>query len=71
MDKPVVRNLSEIDWFPLISLSKEYLDFLESEDYNEDNLSDYEHYIFESAVQLIFGRTVWDYIDNKMEEENE
>lgn len=39
-----------------------YLDFVESEDYHEDN--DYRQYIFEAAVEAYYGKDVWSFINS-------
>lgn len=38
---------------------KDYIDFLESEDYNEDELEDYRHGIFEVSLESIYGKDIW------------
>lgn len=42
---------------------KSYIEFLYSEDYNEDELDDYQNQIFETALQMVYGYEVWDYVN--------
>ncbi len=46
---------------PLQEICQEYIDELEKDGYiNED----YDHYIFESAMETIFGKDVWKFINS-------
>lgn len=47
----------------LVNLCEDYINFIDSEEYHEDN--DYDHYIFEKAMEFIYGSTIWDYINSK------
>lgn len=51
-------NLEELK-----TLLQDYIDFLDSEDYHEDN--DYEHYIYEETLKTFFGRKVFNFINSK------
>lgn len=42
---------------------KEYMEWLKSDDYNEDGLSKYEHYIFETAIKQELGEDIFDEIN--------
>lgn len=53
-----VQPLKVIDWTSLLSLAQEYIDFEYSPDYHEDN--DFSHYIFEQAIETIYGKDVFD-----------
>lgn len=46
----------------LRDLCQQYIDYLTSDEYHED--SDYDHYIFEKALEAVFGINVWDYVNN-------
>lgn len=50
--------------YKLISVCEEYLDFLESDDYYEDN--DYDHYIYEAALEALYGEDVWLWINSHL-----
>lgn len=60
-EKP--KQLDRPDFEALKKLCGDYMTFLDSEDYHEDN--DYDHYIYEAAMQAIYGEKVWDYIKFK------
>lgn len=61
MNKP--EPIEEPDLTSLRKICQEYIDFIGSEHYHEDN--DYDHYIFEQAMNTFFGDK-WDYINNKL-----
>ena len=64
MGKPV--KLENIDTKKLSEICQQYIDFIDNDaEYHDDN--DYEHYIFESAMETIFGKKVWDFINNRHE----
>ena len=44
----------------LQKICEDYLTFLESDDYHEDN--DFANYIYEIALQTVFGEGIWDRI---------
>ena len=45
---------------------QDYLDFLDSDDFNEDRLDDYEHCIFEAALETFHGKDIWDVVNSKL-----
>lgn len=61
MEKPVQKT--DVDLTKLRDICQSYLDYLDSDDYHEDN--DYKQYIFEEAMKAIFGNDVWKYINSK------
>ena len=44
-------------------LCQEYIDQLAEDDYVDDDL---EHYIFEAAMELAFGKGVWKWINARL-----
>ena len=48
------------DFTELVELCKQYMGFLDSDDYCEDN--DFSQYIFETALTALYGKGVFDYI---------
>lgn len=58
------KPIENPDTFALGALVTEYMDFIESEEYHEDN--DFRQYIFEEAVRTIYGKDVWKYINSKI-----
>ena len=64
MEKP--KQLEKVDLQRLRDICQEYIDFVDDDkEYHEDH--DYEAYIFEAAVTAIFGREVWEFINNRHE----
>lgn len=51
----------------LEKICQQYMDFLDSEEYHEDN--DYETYIYEAALEVMYGEKVWEFINKKMKGE--
>lgn len=41
----------------------EYMQFILSDEYHEDKLGNYEHAIFEAAMEAAHGPKVWDVIN--------
>jgi CRISPR/Cas system CSM-associated protein Csm2 small subunit len=61
MDKPVPRAV--IPFENIVKVVKEYVDFLDSDDYHDDKLHDFKHYIFEASMEAVYGEEVWNYIN--------
>lgn len=55
-----------IDTKELRDAISEYMKFLNSDEYCEDDIGDHEHVIMEKAVELIYGEGIWDYINSKI-----
>ncbi len=64
MEKPIQLKTEEVDLNELRKTCQAYIDFIDNdEDYHEDN--DFDHYIFEKALQAIFGSDVWEFVNNR------
>jgi len=64
MEKP--KPLEKIDPQELIEICQEYMDFIDDdEEYHEDN--DYSSYIFEKAMEAVYGKDVWTFINARQE----
>lgn len=62
MEKP--KQIGEVDLQKLREVCQQYIDFIDNdEEYHDDN--DYDHYIFEKALEAIFGKEVWKFINYK------
>lgn len=67
MEKP--KQLESVDITELRDICQEYLDFIDNdEEYHEDN--DNDHYIFEKAMETVFGKKVWDFINSRRSNTN-
>ena len=64
MKKPIRKKT--IDIMKLIVICQKYIDFVDSDDYCEDN--DYEYYIFQAALETIYGNDCWDFINSKLKD---
>jgi hypothetical protein len=64
MKKP--KQLEQINLDELIKICQEYIDFIDNdEEYYEDN--DFDQYIFEKAMETIFGENVFEYINKRQD----
>ena len=69
MKKPEQLKKEEIDFSPLMEICQKYIDYVDNdEEYQEDN--NYDNYIFEKAMESVFGEKVWDFIKVVREELN-
>lgn len=64
MEKPKQKAI--IDYKELEVLVSQYLDDIGTDEMTEDQQSDREHYIFEAAVNAIYGDAAWNYINSKI-----
>ena len=58
-EKPT--QLESFDLGPLMKIGEEYIEFLMSDDHGEG--SEWDHYIYETAVEMLYGKDVWDWIN--------
>lgn len=66
MEKPTQLNSEDINIDELKNLCQKYIDFLDDdEEYYEDNV--YDQYIFEKTLETIYGKDVWDFVNNRQE----
>jgi hypothetical protein len=66
MEKPKQLEDQEIDLKKLKEICQEYADFVDNnEEYHEDN--DYDQYVFEVAMETIFGEKFFDWHNKQLE----
>ena len=66
MEKPKQLSEKEIDLTELRNVCQGYIDFIDNDkEYYEDN--NYDHYIFEKAMTAIFGKDVFDWINQRQD----
>lgn len=64
MKKPLQIEEDKVDLTALKEICQSYIDFVDNdEEYHEDN--DYSHYIFETTMEALFGKGVWNFINNR------
>lgn len=64
MDKP--KQLQDVDLTQLRVDAQEYLDFIDNdEEYHEDGLDNYQQAVFERVMTTLYGREVWNWINNR------
>lgn len=64
MQKPEVKK--DINLEKVLEACKDYIDFLDSEEYHEDSLEDFENYIFEASLKAGYGDDVFDWVNSKI-----
>lgn len=63
MEKPKQLNPQEVDLYALRKICQRYVNFIDSDQCHEDN--DYKNYIFETAMETIYGDDVWKFVNGK------
>ena len=61
MERP--QQLENQDFSKVAKLCREYIEELDREDYVDDDL---ETYIFEAAIEAVFGKDVWIWINKRL-----
>lgn len=62
LEKP--KQLENVNIQKLREICQEFIDYLDNDrDYDEDH--DYDNFIFERAMEVIFGEAIWDYINER------
>jgi len=60
-DKP--NQIQQPDFEKLKKLVDDYIEFVTSNEYYEDN--DYKHYIYEEVMTTLYGEEIWKFINNR------
>lgn len=60
---PKPKAVENPDFSRTKKICQQYIDFVASKDYHEDN--DFKDYIFETALEDVFGADVWKFINSK------
>lgn len=63
------KPLEKPDFAALIEAVQAYVDFVESEEYHEDSASDERNYVFEAAVEAVYGPNIWPHINSETDRE--
>lgn len=59
-------QLKETDLSKLREVCQNYIDFIDNDvEYQEDN--DFRNYIFEQALEVIYGEDVWNFVNNRQD----
>ncbi len=62
MEQP--KQLETVDLQKLRKICQDYINFIDNDEkYSEDN--DYDHHIFEVAMETVFGKDVWNFVNNR------
>jgi len=60
-DKPVM--IEKPDYTNLKKICQDYIDSIANNEYVDD---DFDHYIYETAIETFFGKEVWQFINRRM-----
>ena len=64
MEKPIILKDVSINLQELKTICQQYIDFVDNDEkYHEDH--DYDNYVFEKAMEVIFGKDVWKFINER------
>ena len=59
-------QLKETDLSELREVCQNYIDFIDNDvEYREDN--DFSNYIFEQALEVIYGKDIWGFVNNRQD----
>jgi len=63
-DVPKMYPRRSFNYTKLEKVCQEYIDMIAS--HKHYDLNDMEHYIFEAALEMLFGESVWDWVNEKL-----
>lgn len=66
MENETPKMLNEIDLTHLKERCKEYIEIISNADHCDDELIDPEHYIFEEAMEALYGKDIWNFINKNI-----
>lgn len=61
IEKPT--PIEKPDFDRILASAEKHIEYLASDDYCDDN--EEEHYIYEDVMEAIYGKDVWDWINNR------
>ena len=65
MKRPLIKSKINIE--QLVQSCEEFLSFLDGDEYHEDKIVNYENDVFEKVMEAIYGKEVFNFINNKIE----
>jgi hypothetical protein len=63
--RPMIRIFSGA-WTRVIAACEALVLYVDSDDFNEDRLEDYENAVFEATINAVYGPAYWDYVNSKL-----
>ncbi len=48
-----------------VEAAEEFMEFMDSDNYHEDRVDDYENHVFESVITELYGPDVWEWVREK------
>ena len=55
----------KLDFTPVQEACEAYIAWQESADYHPDEEEDYEHAVFEAAMEAVYGKGIWDKLNTR------
>lgn len=71
MKQPRITARLDQELEPIADACEEYLQWLESDDYHEDEISNYENTIVETVLETLYGDKVYEFINKMMDRERD
>ena len=64
---PIPLKVEKVDIKKLWNTCEDFIDFLDSDEYHEDKIENYVNDIFGKAMESIYGKEVFNFINNRIE----
>ena len=64
---PIPLKVENVDIKKLWNTCEDFIDFLNSDEYHEDKIENYVNDIFGKAMESIYGKEVFNFINNRIE----
>lgn len=66
MTRPKIAAHLDQELEPIADVCEQFLEWLESEDYDEDEISNYENSIVETVLETLYGDKIYEFINAQM-----
>ena len=67
LNVPIPLKVENVDIKKLWNTCEDFIDFLNSDEYHEDKIENYVNDIFGKAMESIYGKEVFNFINNRIE----
>lgn len=67
MNKPTPEFLFVEDFRDIVEAAQEYIDYIDSDEYNDDRVEDYEESILEAVLLTVYGKNIFDWTYKRIE----
>lgn len=63
LQRPLMKQRSMMDLKELEKILTDYVNYIESDEFHEDN--DYDHFIYECVIKTFYGEEFWEWLRTK------